>query len=126
MSSFRCFSVLQIDAGNPLVNAMCVGILNHEDIKNILESYLKVYDVNDDNSQWFEKVKSICEPLGFTTDMKAYKQNPDEFKGSVADVSTVIRVAVTGRQNTPDLCTIMQLLGKEKSIERINNAIKSI
>ena len=97
-----------------------------EDIKNILSSYLKVYDVNDDNSAWFDKVKSICEPLGFTTDMKAYKQNPDDYKGSVADVSTVIRVAVTGRQNTPDLCTIMQLLGKERSVSRIEKAIENI
>lgn len=100
--------------------------VSKEDVKNILEAYLKVYDVNDDNSVWFDKVKSICEPLGFTTDMKAYKQNPDSFKGSVADVSTVIRVAVTGRQNTPDLCTIMQLLGEERSLQRIKNAIERI
>ncbi len=100
--------------------------VSSEDIKNILSSYLKVYDVNDDNSAWFDKVKSICEPLGFTTDMKAYKQNPDDYKGSVADVSTVIRVAVTGRQNTPDLCTIMQLLGKERSVSRIEKAIENI
>lgn len=100
--------------------------VSKEDVKNILEAYLKVYDVNDDNSVWFDKVKSICEPLGFTTDMKAYKQNPDSFKGSVADISTVIRVAVTGRQNTPDLCTIMQLLGEERSLQRIKNAIERI
>lgn len=97
-----------------------------EDVKKILTAYLEVYDINDDNSAWFDKVKSICEPLGFTTDMKAYKQNPDDFKGSVADVSTVIRVAVTGRQNTPELCTIMQLLGKERSVQRIKNAIERI
>ena len=100
--------------------------VSKEDIKNILEAYLKVYDVNDDNSAWFDKVKSICEPLGFTTDMKAYKQNPDGFKGSVADVSTVIRVAVTGRKNTPDLCTIMQLLGLDRTVSRIKNAIERI
>lgn len=100
--------------------------VSKEDIKNILEAYLKVYDENDDNSAWFDKVKSICEPLGFTTDMKAYKQNPDSFKGSVADVSTVIRVAVTGRQNTPDLCTIMQLLGFDRTVCRIKNAIERI
>ena len=97
--------------------------VSHEDIKAILTAYLDVYDVADDNSEWFNKVKSICEPLGFTTDMKAYKQNPDAFKGSVADVSTVIRVAVTGRQNTPDLCTIMQLLG-ERATDRIKKAIE--
>jgi len=99
--------------------------VSNEDIKAILTAYLDVYDIKDDNSEWFNKVKSICEPLGFTTDMKAYKQNPDAFKGSVADVSTVIRVAVTGRQNTPDLCTIMQLLG-DKATDRIRTAIKNL
>lgn len=96
--------------------------VSDEDIKKILNAYLEIYDEADDNTLWFDKVKSLCEPLGFTTDMKAYKQNPDAFKGSVADVSTVIRVAVTGRQNTPDLCTIMKLLGKERSISRIKKA----
>ncbi len=100
--------------------------VSKEDIKAILEAYKPIYDETDDNSEWFNKVKSICEPLGFTTDMKAYKQDPDAFKGSVADVSTVIRVAVTGRANTPDLSTIMALLGKEKSIERIDKAIQSL
>ena len=98
--------------------------ISSEDVKNILSEYLSVYDENDDNSEWFNKVKALSEKLGFTTDMKAYKQNPDDFKGSVAEVSTVIRVAVTGRQNTPDLCQIMQLLGKERVLNRINNAIK--
>lgn len=96
--------------------------VSDEDIKNILNAYIDIYDESDDNTVWFDKVKSLCEPLGFTTDMKAYKQNPDAFKGSVADVSTVIRVAVTGRQNTPDLCTIMKLLGKERCINRIKKA----
>ena len=100
--------------------------VSKEDVKAILQAYKPIYDETDDNSEWFNKVKSICEPLGFTTDMKAYKQNPDAFKGSVADVSTVIRVAVTGRANTPDLSTIMALLGKEKSIERIDKAIQSL
>lgn len=100
--------------------------VSKEDVKAILQAYKPIYDETDDNSEWFNKVKSICEPLGFTTDMKAYKQNPDAFKGSVADVSTVIRVAVTGRANTPDLSTIMALLGKDKSIERIDKAIQSL
>ncbi len=100
--------------------------VSKEDVKAILQAYKPIYDEKDDNSEWFNKVKSICEPLGFTTDMKAYKQNPDAFKGSVADVSTVIRVAVTGRANTPDLSTIMALLGKDKSIERIDKAIQSL
>lgn len=95
-----------------------------DDANEILKAYMQVYDVNDDNSAWFEKVKSICEPLGFSPDVKAYKADPDKFKGHVGDVSTVIRIAVTGRTNTPDLCTIMQLLGQEESLSRIKSHIK--
>ena len=94
--------------------------ITKEDVKDILKAYIGVYDEKDDNSAWFDKVKSICEPLNFCTDVKAYKAEPEKYKGSVADVSTVIRIAVTGRSNTPDLCTIMQLLGKDKVIDRIN------
>ena len=92
--------------------------------KAILSEYVKIYDPSDDNSVWFDKVKSICSPLGFSPDVKAYKADPDSFKGHVGDVSTVIRIAVTGRTNTPDLCTIMQLLGKERVLERIKAHIE--
>ena len=64
-------------------------------------------------------MKSICPDLQFSPDVKAYKQNPDAFKGHVGDVSTVLRIAVTGRRNTPDLCAIMQLLGKEEVLRRL-------
>ena len=90
-----------------------------DDVKAILQAYIDIYDEVDDNTVWFDKVKSICEPLGFSPDVKAYKAEPDKFKGHVGDVSTVIRIAVTGKSNTPDLCTIMQLLGRERVIERI-------
>lgn len=90
-----------------------------DDVKAILQAYIDIYDEADDNTVWFDKVKSICEPLGFSPDVKAYKAEPDKFKGHVGDVSTVIRIAVTGKSNTPDLCTIMQLLGKERVIDRI-------
>ena len=89
------------------------------DASSILDAYTTVYDPSDDNSAWFEKVKALCEPLGFTANMKEYKQDPDAYKGSVGDLSTVIRAAVTGRTNTPDLCTIMQILGKDTCISRI-------
>ncbi len=97
-----------------------------EDAKAILESYKAVYDPADDKDVWFQKVKDLCEPLGFTPNVKEYKQNPDAFKGHVGDVSTVIRLAVTSRRNTPDLCSIMKLLGKDKVIERINEVIDSL
>lgn len=94
-----------------------------DDAVQLLESYKDIYDVNDDNSEWFNKVKSICEPNGYTTDMKAFKKDPGDWKGTVADVSTVIRIAVTGRTNTPDLCNIMSILGKEICEDRIQRAI---
>lgn len=98
--------------------------LNPADMAEALKAYLKVYDENDDKQEWFNKIKSICEPLGFAAETKEYKQNPDAYKGSAGDISTAIRVAVTGRQNTPDLCSIMQVLGKDKCTDRILAAIE--
>lgn len=92
-----------------------------EDAKAILAEYIKVYDTNDDKDTWFNKIKDICEPLGFTPNVKEYKQNPESFKGHVGDVSTVIRLAVTGRKNTPDLYSIMKLLGKDEVIKRLSS-----
>ncbi len=100
--------------------------IKKEDAKEILESYLAVYNSEDDKDTWFSKIKDLCEPLGFTPNVKEYKQNPDAFKGHVGDVSTVIRIAVTSRRNTPDLCSLMKLLGKDKVNERINAVIKSL
>ena len=92
-----------------------------EDAKAILAEYIKVYDTNDDKDTWFNKIKAICEPLGFTPNVKEYKQNPENFKGHVGDVSTVIRLAVTGRKNTPDLYSIMKLLGKDEVVKRLSS-----
>ncbi len=97
-----------------------------EDIKAILGKYLEIYDPADDKEAWFAKIKDMCEPLGFTPNVKEYKKNPDAFKGHVGDVSGVIRMAVTSRSNTPDLCAIMQLLGKDEVTARINNAISTL
>jgi glutamyl-tRNA synthetase len=88
--------------------------------------YKGAYDDGDDKDMWFQRIKDMCEPLGFTPNVKEYKQNPDAFKGHVGDVSTVIRLAVTSRRNTPDLCSIMKLLGKERVIDRINAVIESL
>ena len=93
-------------------------------VKAILTKYLETYDENDDNSAWFNKVKALSEELGFTTDMKAYKKEPEKYIGSVAQVSEVIRIAITGLSNTPDLCTICQIIGKEDMQERIEKAIE--
>lgn len=88
----------------------------------ILTAFAKVYQENDDKNAWFEKVKSICEPLGFCSSTKDYKANPGAFKGYVGDVSTVLRIAVTGRTNTPDLCAIMQTLGRSRTLSRLQQA----
>lgn len=90
--------------------------------QTILERYQTVYNAADDNAQWFDRLKEMAEQLGYATNMKEYKQNPDGWVGSVADVSTVVRVAVTGRQNSPDLCDVMHLLGSERSLARLKSA----
>ena len=72
------------------------------------------------------EVKEITAEIGFTSDMKAYKADPDAFPGTVADVSTFIRQAVTGKTNSPDLYTVMQILGKDRSIKRIQKVMEDI
>ncbi len=98
--------------------------VSNEDACAILKKYLEVYSHSEDKDGWFNTVKSICEPLGYTPNVKEYKKNPELYKGHVGDVSSVIRIAVTSRKNTPDLYAIMQLLGEEKVRERIAAAIK--
>ena len=97
-----------------------------EDVVAILTEYAKIYDENDEKQVWFDKIKSICEPLGFSADMKAYKKNPQDYKGSVADVSGVIRVAITGRRMSPDLYFVKKLLGSNEVQNRLNNAINAV
>lgn len=89
----------------------------------VLELYKDKVDLNDDKDAWFNKIKEICEPVGCTPNVKEFKQNPDAFKGHVGDVSTIIRVALTGRVNTPDLFSITALLGRDEVISRIDKAI---
>jgi len=90
---------------------------------NVLELYRDKVDINDDKDTWFGKIKEICEPVGCTPNVKEFKAEPEKFKGHVGDVSTVIRVALTGRTNTPDLFAITALLGKERVLKRIDNAM---
>ena len=86
---------------------------------------MESYDPDDDATAWFDKVKAVTTKLGFAADMKEYKANPEAFGGSVADVSGFLRIAVTGKSNSPDLFTVMQLLGN-KAIERIRTAIANL
>lgn len=89
-----------------------------------LEKYKAVVDSNDDKDTWFSKIKDMCADLGCTPNVKEYKANPENFRGHVGDLSTIIRVALTGRKNTPDLHAIIKLLGTEKVKGRIEEAQK--
>ena len=95
-------------------------------IIDVLNRFLDSFDIADDSGVWFDKVKAITEAIGFTTDMKAYKADPTAFKGTVADVSTFIRLAVTGKTNSPDLYTVMQILGYDRTAERIKSVIAQL
>ena len=96
-------------------------INNSEEIKNILNEYIKLYDENDDKDTWFNKIKEVADTLGYASDMKVYKENPDNYRGNVADIATVIRVVLTTSKVTPDLYLIMKLLGKDRIINRFNS-----
>ena len=99
--------------------------INNEDAIEILTKYKDVYSADDSKEDWFNKIKELCTDCGFTPNVKEYKQNPDAFKGHVGDVSTVIRVAMTSRTNTPDLYYIMQILGADEVMNRIDKTINS-
>ena len=97
-------------------------INDKEEIKKILSLYLeKYFNINDDKQTWFDKIKDLSEELGYAREVKMFKQEPEKWKAHVGDVSTVLRVSLTGRQQTPDLYEIMQVLGKESIEKRIKN-----
>lgn len=96
------------------------SFLKHEeDARKIVSTYLSdFFDINDDKETWFNKIKELTEKMGYNTNMKEYKENPDEFRGSIADISNVIRVSLTTKLTTPDLFEIIKLLGNERVCER--------
>ena len=95
-------------------------------ISTVLADFVAGYSYADTSDEWFTKVKAIADKIGFASDMKAYKANPEAFGGSVADVSMFIRVAVTGKANAPDLYTVMQIMGEERSLGRINGMLNNL
>ena len=95
-------------------------------VAEALNRFLDAFDIADDANTWFNKVKDITEDMGFTTDMKAYKADPSAFKGTVADISTFIRQATTGKTNSPDLYTVMQILGYERTVDRIKAVLNTL
>ena len=97
-----------------------------ETVKTVLADFKTVYSYADDCSAWFEKVKAVAAKSGFATDMKAYKADPSAFPGNVSDVAEMLRIATTGLTNTPDLWTIMQILGEQRTIARLEKAIQNL
>lgn len=100
--------------------------LKKSDIKQSLEAYSTAFNAKDTKEEWFSRMKEVAGSIGFATDMKAYKQNPESFKGSIADFSGIIRMALTGRSQTPDLYAIISLLGEEKVKARLKDAKNSL
>ena len=102
-------------------------INDKEDIKKILSLYIeKYYDENDDKQAWFDKIKELAGELGYAKEVKEFKANPDAYKAHVGDVSTVLRVALTARTNTPDMYEIMQVLGRDVVIARLQKEIERL
>lgn len=99
---------------------------DREDIKKALRMFRDTFDQADDMNTWFGKIQQIGEALGYTSDMKAYKAAPDAYRGNVGDISMFIRLAVTGKLNSPDMYAVMQILGQERINSRIDNMLASL
>lgn len=99
-------------------------INDKQEINKIITTYIeKYFNIEDDKETWFNKIKDLSEECGYARETKEYKQNPDAYKGHVGDISTVIRICLTGRANTPDMYEIMKVLGEKSVIERLKKAI---
>ena len=94
-------------------------VVNAGDVSTIINKYLETYDHSDDNETWFNKIRAITDELGYAVKPKDYKKHPEEYKGHVGHVSTVIRVALMGRQQSPDIWEIQQILGEERVRARL-------
>ena len=99
------------------------SITDKEEIKNILNNYIEVYSESDDKETWFNKIKDLSEEVGFAREVKEFKAEPEKWPGHVGDISTVLRVALTSRSNTPDMYEIMNVLGKESIFKRFKTAM---
>lgn len=97
-----------------------------QDVKAACDAFLKTYDPADEMNAWFDKVKAVADALGYASDMKAYKADPAAFRGNVADISMFLRIAVTGKENAPDLYTVMQILGEDETRARVSALAASL
>lgn len=94
------------------------------DVTAAVTRYIDIYDENDDQTTWFDKIKSLAAELGFAPETKLYKKNPTEYKGHVGDISMFLRIAVTGRASSPDMYEVMRILGAEKVKQRLSDYVK--
>ena len=99
---------------------------DRSDIRAVYEKFAETYDPADDMDTWFSKIRAIGESLGYTSDMKAWRASPESYRGNVGDVSMFLRIAVTGRMNSPDMYAVMQILGEERVRARIAEAAASL
>lgn len=104
----------------------CDEKFDRADVRAALEGFLSTYSPADDMNAWFDKIKAVAEGIGYCPDMKEYKQNPDLYRGNVADVSMFLRLAVTGKLNSPDMYAVMQVLGETRVRTRVENMIRTL
>ena len=97
----------------------CPELISAEDKTAILTQYLESLNYADTQEEWFAKVKEMTDALGYAVQPKKYKKNPELYKGSIVDVTNLLRVAVTGRQNAPDLWEISRVLGEAETRRRL-------
>lgn len=109
-----------------ITDPMPEEVVNAGDVRVILEKYLATYDHSDDNETWFNKIREITDELGYAVKPKDYKKHPEDYKGHVGHVSTVIRVALMGRQQSPDVWEIQQILGEDRVRARFNRYLETI
>ena len=109
-----------------ITDPMPEEVVNAGDVRVILEKYLETYDHSDDNETWFNKIREITDELGYAVKPKDYKKHPEEYKGHVGHVSTVIRVALMGRQQSPDVWEIQQILGEDRVRARLEGYLRAL
>ena len=111
---------------NKQIEYVYQNIKEPSEVQKIIDKYINNYfNLLDDKQTWFNKIKDLAEEFGYAREVKEYKQNPENYKGHVGDISTVIRIALTGRANTPDMYEIMQVLGEQSVKARLNKAINN-
>ncbi len=107
----------ELDSGNITKQ---LDYINIKEVKKICEKFLESYNIEDEQNEWFEKLKNVAKILGYADNIKDYKENPHLYKGNVSDIAKVLRILITGREQSPDLCAIMKIIGLDEVKIRLN------